>query len=117
MPTASGAPLGNRLAAVANKHKKVSQANSLRAMLNAARSRGNLRSANNVAPVYQNYFSPPKENKTKKCGPKPLAWIGTQKNPAFEEWKKCAEPVMPGGKRRKTARRSKKSRRLTRKRR
>ncbi len=115
MPTATGAPLGERLAAVANRHKKVPLRNSLKAMINNARARGELRSTN-LEPVYQNYFSPPKENKTKVCGPKPLAWIGTQKNPAFEEWKKCTSPVMPGGKRRKT-RRSKKTRRATRKRR
>ena len=114
MPNASGNPLGERLAAVANKHRKVSMQNSLKAMLNNARRRGNLRSTK-VEPTYQNYFNPPKENKTVKCGKKPVAWVGTQKNPAFENWKKCTG-VAVGGKAKRSGsktRRGKKSRRAT----
>ena len=127
MPTATGAPLGNRLAAIANKYKKVNAQTSLQAMLKAARNRGEIRSANTSTPVYQNSFTAPKENAKKECGKKPMAWVGSQKNPAFEEWKKCAG-VAAGGKRktrkqsgRKTrkqsgrkTRKSKKSRRATR---
>lgn len=100
MPTSTGEPLGERLAAIANKHKKTNMQTSLQAMLKTARNRGELRSSN-AEPVYQNYFSPPKENKAKVCGKKPIAWLGTQKNPAFEEWKKCSNTgVLAGGKRR-----------------
>ena len=116
MPTASGAPLGNALAAVANKHRKVSMQNSLKAMLNNARRRGNLRPAN-VEPTYQNYFNPPKENKTVKCGKKPIAWMGTQKNPAFEDWKKCTGVAVGGKHSGSKTRKGKKSRRATRRRR
>jgi hypothetical protein len=118
MPTASGAPLGNRLASIANKHKKVNLQTSLKSMLNNARARGEIRSGN-VTPVYQNYFSPKPENKTVTCGKKPIAWMGTQKNPAFEEWKKCTG-VAAGGKRKtrkaQKTRKAKKAKRATRRR-
>lgn len=127
MPSASGVPLGERLAAVANKHRKVSMQNSLRTMLNQARASGSIRSGN-VAPTYQNYFmknnTAKAKNTAKKCGIRPAAWVGTQKNPAFEEWKKCSNTgITAGGKRRGASakrrgsktRRGKKSRRATRK--
>lgn len=118
MPTAKGEPLGNRLAAIANKYKKVNAQTSLQTMLKEARNRGEIRSGTAAAPMYQNYFTAPKANAAKECGKKPMAWVGSQKNPAFEEWKKCAG-VAAGGRRhgRKTKRsgtKSKKSRRATR---
>jgi hypothetical protein len=110
MPTKNGMPLGNRLAAIANKHKKVGLRNSLKAMLNNARERGELRSPM-TAPVYQTMNTP--QNKKKNCGPKPPQWVGTRKNPLFENWQKCAAAA--GGKRK--TRRGKKSRRMTHRRR
>jgi hypothetical protein len=109
MNSKNGMSLGNRLAAVANKHKKVSLRNSLKAMLNNARERGEIGSPM-TSPIYQN-MNP--VNKKKHCGPKPTQWIGTKKNPAFENWQKCAAAA--GGKRK--TRRGKKSKRITRRRR
>ncbi len=94
--------------------------NSLRTMLNEARASGSIRSGN-IAPTYQNYFmknnTAKAKNTAKKCGIRPAAWVGTQKNPAFEEWKKCSNTgITAGGKRRGSkTRRGKKSRRATRK--
>lgn len=53
----------------------------------------------------------------KKCGKKPMAWIGTQRNPAFKNWEECIKSGgnATGGKR-KTQRR-KSQRRKTHKRR
>ncbi len=108
MPNAQGRNLGERLAAIANKHKKMSLQNSLKSMLNSARERGELRMSANV-PVYQ-----PHNNSTtkKNCGPKPAQFIGTKKNPAYNNYLKCSS-VAAGGKRK--TRRGKKSRRATRK--
>ena len=105
MPTKNGKPLGNRLAAIANKHRKVGFSNSLKAMLNNARERGELRSTM-TGPVYQTMNAQNKKN----CGPKPPQWVGTRKNPLFETWQTCTAAA--GGKRK--TRRGKKSRRMTR---
>lgn len=42
----------------------------------------------------------------KKCGKKPMAWIGTMRNPAFRDWEDCVKSggVAAGG-RRKTQKR------------
>jgi hypothetical protein len=117
MPNAQGRNLGERLAAIANKHKKVGLHNSLKAMLNNARARGELRSGVNE-PVYQmldtTIRNGNRTNKKKNCGPKPSQWVGTKKNPAFNTWNKCSAAAA-GGKRK--TRRGKKSRRATRRRR
>ena len=60
-------------------------------------------------PMYQNLKPTPKNNTKKNCGMKPPQFLGTKKNPAFNNWKKCS--VAAGGKR---TRKSKKSRRATR---
>jgi len=39
------------------------------------------------------------------CGKKPVAWVGTTKNPAFAEWERCMG-IKKGGKRRTLKKRS-----------
>jgi hypothetical protein len=114
-PPNSPKPLGERLANVANKYKKKSQTNSLRAMLNKARTTGAIRE-----PVNADYQLPRflmGENVCKTTAAPPRVIKNNRgmfvKNPEYAKWEqKCQR----GGKR-KTARKSKKSRRVTRRRR
>ena len=47
----------------------------------------------------------------KDCGKKPMAWIGSTRNPAFAEWERCMG-IAKGGKRKtKRSKRSKRTRR------
>jgi hypothetical protein len=104
-------PLGERLALIANKYSK-----------NATRKRNMNNLQQKLAalprPVEPSYTQLPSAYTAvaaaakKNCGPKPAAWIGTQKNPAFEEWKRCSTAPAAGGKRK--TRKSKKSKRTTR---
>jgi hypothetical protein len=93
--------LGERLALVANKHSKAATQkrsyNNLRAKLAAIKP--------TAVPVYSmgNSSSAPKLEK-KNCGPKPSQFLGTKKNPVFNEWKACSAAAAAGGKR-KTRRR------------
>lgn len=99
--------LGSRLANVANYYSKAATQkrsnNNLRAKLAAMKP--------TAEPVYTFPSSQPAPNAPKKnCGMKPPQFLGTKKNPAFNNWKKCAA----GGKRKQRTRKSKKSRRATR---
>jgi len=101
MPNNTGKlSLGERLALVANKHSKAATQkrsnNNLFAKLAAITPM--------AEPVYS-FSNAPKKN----CGMKPPQFIGTKKNPAFNNWKKCS--VAAGGKR---TRKLKRSRRATR---
>lgn len=140
MPNASGKPLGERLAALANRQsaEKAWKKNPL-SYSSKLRAAGVKTQANYNAfiqtPAGQKFLNPdpyveptfqnvPRANATQKaqnqakknknCGPKPMAWIGTQKNPAYAEWVKCSSAAA-GGKRK--TRKSKKSKRVTRRRR
>jgi hypothetical protein len=111
--TNSTKSLGERLANVAEKHKKVPLRNSLRTMLNKARATGEIK-----ASALPNYQEVPRfvagEN---VCNTTPPAVIKNNrgifvKNPDYIKWQqKCRA----GGKR--TTRKARKSRRLTRRRR
>ena len=104
--------LGERLANVATKHKKVSQRNSLKAMLNRARESGAIRAGN--VPLYQNL--PSVSNTCATQTPPPRVIKNNRgifvKNPDYETY---AKRCVAGGKRK--TRRGKKSRRVTRRRR
>jgi hypothetical protein len=96
--------LDERLARVAKKHSKAET---------EKRSRNNLFAKLAAItpmpePVYSmgSFSSVPNAPK-KNCGKKPPQFIGTKKNPAFNNWQKCAA----GGKR---TRKLKRSRRATR---
>jgi hypothetical protein len=102
MPNNTGKlSLGERLALVANKHSKAATQkrsnNNLRAKLAAI--------TPTAEPVYSigSFFSAPNTPK-KNCGMKPPQFIGTKKNPAFNNWKKCS--VAAGGKRTRKLKRS-----------
>lgn len=104
-------PLGERLALIANKYSKNAtkkrSMNNLQAKLAALPHRSEEVMYTEPATAYYSAAPTVKKN----CGPKPVAWIGTQKNPAFEEWKKCSAAA--GGARRRKTKKSKKSTKKT----
>ena len=113
-------PLGERLALVASKYSKnvvkKRNTNTLRAMLASLPKTAQplytqMPSVNTLGQMPTANTVPKKKN----CGPKPLAWIGTKINPAFEEWKKCSSAA--GGKRKTRKGKAKKSRKTHRRRR
>jgi len=104
--------LGNRLGNIANKHRGLKKwRTTVIQQLNKEREQRPPMSE----PVYSmgTWSSNPTAPK-KNCGPKPPQFIGTKKNPAYNDWKKCSSPAA-GGKRK--TRRSKKSKKSTRRRR
>ena len=113
--TNSNKSLGERLATIANKYKKVPMKNSLRAMLNKARESGTLR--NSSTPNYQNIprFLMGEGVCDKAAAPSRVIKNNRGmfvKNPEYAKWtQKC----QAGGKRK--TKKSKKSRRVTRRRR
>jgi hypothetical protein len=104
--------LGERLANVATKHKKVNQRTSLKAMLNKARETGAIRAP--TVPLYQNL--PMVSNTCVTQTPPPRVIKNNRgvfvKNPEYESY---AKRCIAGGKRK--TRKGKKSRRSTRRRR
>ena len=123
--------LGNRLANISAHHREQEKnwRKTLRNKLTKERSSEPVYSLGHgipSQPVYSILPPDPVYNKIrtwssapptpkKNCGMKPPQFIGTKKNPAFNEWKKCNTEPAVGGKRK--TRRAKKSRRATRRRR
>jgi hypothetical protein len=105
--------LGERLANIAEKHKKKNTRTALREMLNKARESGAIRSTQMIVNTPHFHTSQQQCETT----PKPPSMIKNNRgvlvpNPAYANWKKKCQA---GGKRK--TRRSKKSRRSTRRRR
>ena len=113
--TGSAKSLGERLANVAEKHKKKNVRSNLMAKLNKARAEGTI--GRSVSPTYGNYFYQNVDKAQCETAPKPPSMIKNNrgifvKNPEYALWeKKC----QAGGKRK--TRKSKKSKRITRRRR
>ncbi len=113
--TGSTKSLGERLANVAEKHKKKNLRSSLTAMLNKAREKGEI--GRSVSPTYGNYFYQNVDKAQCETAPKPPSMIKNNRgvlvpNPAYVNWKRKCQA---GGKRK--TRKSKKSKRMTRRRR
>ena len=113
--TNSNTSLGERLATIANKHKKVSMKNSLRAMLNKARNSGSIKSNTVVEHQEVPRFLMGEGICNKTSAPSRVIKNNRGvfvKNPEYTKWtQKC----QAGGKRK--TKKSKKSRRVTRRRR
>jgi hypothetical protein len=123
-------PLGQRLAELANRQREEREWKKNHRSWNPQLAHIKSHKQYNEwikTPEGQNYLKPKTviqpeyqttKNNTKKatkinCGPKPLKFIGTKKNPDYAIWQTCNAARAAGGARRKT-RRGKKSRRMTR---
>lgn len=101
-------PLGERLGNIVNKHRALKN---WRTQLQQQLEKERQQRPSSGDPDYPmgSWTSNPTLPK-KNCGPKPPQFIGTKKNPAFNEWKACSSAAA-GGKRK--TRKGKKSKRMT----
>lgn len=124
MPNKNGKSLANRLASLANRQHEERMWKKNRKSLNPSLAHikthkeynewitspeGQASLKPREEPVYQNVKgnnAMTKKNIKKNCGPKPPQFIGTKKNPAFNNWKSCSASAA-GGRRKNTTRRRK----------